>query len=70
MLPEVTTWLLGIFAVLVIGAALVYILGFIVTMIGTMFYLPIVAIAHADIHMPHMHMPHMHVPHMHLLHRT
>ena len=29
-----------------------------------MFYVPIEAIAHADIHMPHVHMPHMHLPHL------
>ncbi|NTV00288.1 MAG: hypothetical protein HGA55_04090 [Methanoregulaceae archaeon] len=52
MLPEAVTLLFGIFVILVVGAALIYILGFAVSMIVAMFYVPIEAVAHADMHLP------------------
>ena len=63
MLATTVAWLAAAFMATVIGAALVYIIGFAVSMLVAMFYVPIEAIAHADIHMPHMHIPHMHLPH-------
>jgi len=63
MLATTLTWLAAAFIATVIGAALVYIIGFAVSTLVAMFYVPIEAIAHADIHMPHVHMPHIHLPH-------
>lgn len=63
VLPEVVTFLFGAFAIVVIGIALAYIIGFAVSMMVAIFYVPIEAIAHADMHLPAVHMPHLHLPH-------
>ena len=59
-MPEVMAVLIGIPVALLIGAVLVYIGGFIVSMVAALFYVPIEAISH---HMPHApHVPHGHRP--------
>ncbi len=63
-MPGALTWTVGIIVALIIGAALVYILGFIVSMIATVFYLLVEGVEHLfrNAHMPHIHMPHRHHP--------
>ncbi len=59
-MPEVMAVLIGIPVALLILAALVYIGGFIVSMVVAMFYVPIEAIEH---HLPHgPHTTHHHRP--------
>lgn len=49
-MPEVVAVLFGIPVVLVIGATLVFILGFILSMVVAIFYQPVEYVEH---HMPH-----------------
>ena len=63
-MPEALTWIGGIVVALIIGAALVYILGFIASMIATASYLLVEGVEHVfrNTHMPHIRMPHRHHP--------
>ena len=63
-MPEALTWIAGIIVALIVGAALVYILGFIASMIASMFYMLVEGFEHLfpKAHMPHIHMPHRHHP--------
>lgn len=59
-MPEVMAVLIGVPVALLIGAVVLYIGGFIVSMVVAMFYVPIQAIEH---HLPHgTHTTHHHRP--------
>jgi len=63
-MPDALAWVAGIIVALIIGAALVYILGFIASMIGSVIYslAQVVGRFFRNAHMPHIHMPHRHHP--------
>lgn len=61
-MAEAMTWLFGIAAVLVMGAALIYILGFIFSMVFRAFY---GLFKGAENMGHHMHTPNIHMPHRH-----
>jgi hypothetical protein len=59
-MPAVLSWIVGVLMALVIGAALVYILGFIASMLVSMGYGLYEGVEHAvqKVHFPDVHLPH------------